>query len=83
MSPTRANGRRMPPGICRVDQESTRTHGFVVRVGYHKTAKGWRPKHTAFFGDASHGSKKKALDAASSWLKKVQRTGRVPARKSR
>ncbi len=83
MSPTRANGRRMPPGICRVDQESTRTHGFVVRVGYHKTAKGWRPKHTAFFGDAGHGGKKKALDAASSWLKKVQRTGKVPARKSR
>ena len=24
------------PGISRIDQESTRTHGFFVRVGYEK-----------------------------------------------
>jgi hypothetical protein len=62
------------PGISRIDQESTRTHGYFVRYGYARDKKGtWRPKHKAFFGDASNGSKKKALAAAESWLSKIER----------
>lgn len=62
------------PGISRIDQTSTRTHGFFVRVGYHRTRDGsWRPKHRSFFGDASYGGKAKALKAAQSWLKKVSK----------
>ena len=61
-------------GISRIDQTSTRTHGFFVRVGYHRTKDGaWRPKHRAFFGDASHGGKAKALKAAAKWLKGVSK----------
>lgn len=61
-------------GISRIDQASTRTHGFFVRVGYHRTRDGsWRPKHRAFFGDASYGGKAKALKAAQAWLKKVSK----------
>jgi len=65
------SGRR---GISRIDQESTRTHGFFARFGYARDKNGtWRPKHRAFFGDASHGSKKKALAAAETWLGKIER----------
>lgn len=69
---TRKTRSALPSGISRIDQESTRTHGFFVRVGYHRTRDGaWRPKHRAFFGDASHGGKAKALKAAMKWLKGV------------
>lgn len=62
------------PGISRIDQESTRTHGYFVRVGYHRTKEGaWRPKHRAFFGDAGHGGKEKAFKAAVKWLKEAQK----------
>lgn len=62
------------PGISRIDQESTRTHGYFVRVGYHRTRDGnWRPKHRKFFGDATYGGKTKALKAAEKWLKGVGR----------
>ena len=61
------------PGVSRIDQESTRTHGYFVRVGYHRTKEGaWRPKHRAFFGDASHGGKEKAFKASVKWLKSKQ-----------
>ncbi len=61
-------------GISRIDQVSTRTHGYFVRVGYHRTRDGaWRPRHRAFFGDASHGGKMKALKAATKWLKSVSK----------
>ncbi len=64
----------LPAGISRIDQESTRTHGYFVRVGYHRTREGtWRPKHRSFFGDAGHGGKAKALKAAIKWLKGVSR----------
>lgn len=64
----------LPPGISRIDQPSTRTHGYFVRVGYHRTRDGaWRPKHRAFFGDATHGGKAKALKAAIKWLKSVSK----------
>jgi hypothetical protein len=64
--------RRVGPGISRIDQEATRTHGYFVRVGYERTSGGtWRPRHRAFFGDASHGGKTKALKAAKEWLAEV------------
>ena len=74
------------PGISRIDQESTRTHGFFARFGYARDKSGtWRPKHRAFFGDASHGSKRKALAAAEAWLGKIERAekrgGAKPAAK--
>lgn len=68
--PTR---RGLPAGISRIDHEGSRTHGFFVRVGYRKTARGWRPRVSAFFGDASHGGKPSALKAAERWLKKARR----------
>ncbi|HJR62234.1 MAG TPA: hypothetical protein VJ803_00930 [Gemmatimonadaceae bacterium] len=77
----RASSTKLERGITRVDQPSTRTHGFVVRVGYRRTARGWRPKHTAFFGDARFGGKAKALAAARTWLKRLERTGKPPAKR--
>ncbi len=63
---------RSSPGISRIDQEATRTHGYFVRVGYERTPQGtWRPRHRAFFGDASYGGKTKALRAAKAWLAEV------------
>ena len=68
----RRSGATTVPGISRIDQESTRTHGYFVRVGYHRTKEGaWRPKHRSFFGDAGHGGKDKALKAATKWLKEA------------
>ena len=61
------------PGISRIDQESTRTHGYVGRVGYRRTDSGWRPQFTAFFGDRSHGGATEALRAAEKWLRATKR----------
>ncbi len=70
------------PGISRVDQDSTRTHGWVVRLAYEQTSSGWRPKHTAYFGDATHGGAVKALAAAEEYLRKLQRSEKKAARAS-
>ena len=79
----RASGAKRP-GISRIDQESTRTHGFFARFGYARDKSGtWRPKHRAFFGDASHGSKKKALAAAEAWLGQDRARGEDAAARSR
>jgi len=43
--------------------------------------RGWRPRFKAYFGDVSHGGKKKALAAAVKWLKTLERTGKPPAKK--
>jgi hypothetical protein len=69
---SRRVGKSKIPGISRIDQESTRTHGWFVRVGYRRTKQGWRPKHRAFFGDKSHGGKTAALKAAEVWLNSVK-----------
>ena len=69
---SRRVGKSKIPGISRIDQESTRTHGWFVRVGYRRTKQGWRPKHRAFFGDKSHGGKTSALKAAEQWLNSVK-----------
>ena len=79
------NGLRSPgPGISRIDQDSTRTHGYFVRVGYRLTDKGWRPKFSAFFGDATYKGAAGALRAAKAWHKdmsgssgKSRRNGRA------
>ncbi|MGH7720794.1 MAG: hypothetical protein ACREON_18350 [Gemmatimonadaceae bacterium] len=80
-STRRATSARLERGITRVDQPSTRTHGYVVRVGYRRTPRGWRPRHTSFFGDARHGSATKALAAARAWLRKLTRTGKPPQKR--
>ncbi len=77
----RSVNRNLPPGICRVEQASTRTFGYVVRVGHRQSAKGWRPKFKAYFGDFSNGGKKNALAAAVKWLKTLEKTGKAPAKK--
>jgi len=59
---------------------STRTFGYVVRVGHRQSAKGWRPKFKAYFGDFSNGGKKNALAAAVKWLKTLEKTGKHPRR---
>jgi hypothetical protein len=67
-------------GISRIDQESTRTHGWFVRVGYFETKNGtYKAKHTKFFGDVTHGGKKSALTAAEKFVKSVDKK---PAKKA-
>jgi hypothetical protein len=78
--PTTTSNRSLPAGISRIDQEASRTHGYFVRVGYRKTTKGWRPKASAFFGDASHGGKSSALRAAEKWLKSNKRASASKAK---
>ncbi len=73
--------RSLPPGICRVEQPSTRTYGYVVRVGHRPSPRGWRPRFTAYFGDFTHGGKKKALAAATRWLTVLEKTGKAPAKR--
>ena len=79
----RASSSSRSSGISRIDQDSTRTHGYVVRVDYRQTDTGWRPKHKAFFGDASHGGPRKALAAAESWLGDLRKTKKPAKRAAR
>jgi hypothetical protein len=73
--PTKTQATR---GISRIDQETTRTHGFFARVGYERSKDGrWRPKATRYFGDASHNGKKGALKAAEAWVKKMGREAKA------
>lgn len=76
-SSTRSAGAASPnnpsPGISRIDQPSRRTHGYFVRVGYRMTDVGSRPTSSAYFGDASHGGRRKAWEAAEAWLRKARR----------
>ena len=81
---TKAKARRRPrrksagtPGITRVDQPSTRTHGFVVRIGWYQKKDGsYGPRYKSFFGDVTHGGKKGSMKAAAAWLKKVARSAK-------
>src|SRR5829696_3309379 len=68
-------GRTPSPGISRIDQDSTRTHGYFVRFDYRRTEEGWRPRHKAFFGDVSNGGRSGALRSAEEWLASVQKGG--------
>lgn len=65
---------RPSSGISRIDQPSRRTHGYFVRLDYRKTPAGYRPRLTAFFGDASHGGRKASWQAAEAWLAKMRRS---------
>lgn len=69
-------------GITRIDQEVTRTHGWVGRMGYRRTANGWRPKFKKFFGDFTHGGPADALKAAEAWLRRTKKSGASAATKS-
>jgi hypothetical protein len=67
-------------GISRIDQPSTRTFGWFVRAGFYKRRDGvYAPRHRKFFGDLSHGGKRRALRAAREYLAKVERAGRRAA----
>ena len=71
-----------PRGISRIDQDSTRTHGWFVRVGYAADKKGtYRARHTKYFGDATHGGKKKGLEAAIKFVKGLTRKKPAAPRK--
>lgn len=61
-------------GISRIDQDSTRTHGWFVRTGFYARRDGsYVPRHSKYFGDATHGGKRRALRAAQEFLAKVER----------
>lgn len=73
------------PGISRIDQPSTRTHGWFVRVGFYRVKKrNYSPRHRKFFGDVTYGGKRGSLKAAKAYLALVKgpaRPGRAPRRK--
>ncbi len=59
-------------GISRIDQPSTRTYGWFVRAGFYKRRDGrYVPRHRKFFGDVTHGGKRRALQAARKYLATV------------
>jgi hypothetical protein len=69
-------------GISRIDQPSTRTHGWFVRTAFYRRSDGtYAPRHSRFFGDVGHGGKRRALQAAKAFLVAVERPR--PKRKSR
>lgn len=77
--PRPRRGRRLPPGIVRLDYEKAR--GYNVRIGYvRKPDGGWRPRFQAYFADGRHGGKAEALAAARKWLRTLIRTGKPPKR---
>ena len=60
-------------GISRIDQPSTRTHGWFVRVNWHGRRDGsYGPRHQKYFGDATYGGKRKALRAAQAYVGAVE-----------
>ena len=55
-------------GISRIEQPTTRTFGWFVRVGFRAQDDGtYAPRHSKYFGDATYGGPRKALDAARDW----------------
>ena len=78
--PKARRGRRLTPGIVRVD--SNRTHGYVVRIGYVRSGTGarsrWRARFRAYFGDKMYGGKSRALRAAEEWIRTLTMTGKAP-----
>ncbi|HYU01933.1 MAG TPA: hypothetical protein VEK85_16285 [Gemmatimonadales bacterium] len=76
MKSTRRHSVR-PRGISRIDQPSTRTHGWFVRAGFYARPNGtYAPRHRRFFGDFTYGGKRRALRAAEAYLAKLPRGGR-------
>jgi hypothetical protein len=73
-TPSRPVRRR---GISRIDQPSTRTHGWFVRAGFYRRSDGsYVPRYRKFFGDVTYGGKRRALRAAQEYLTKVAGTRR-------
>jgi hypothetical protein len=71
-------------GITRIDQASTRTHGYFARLGWHyRSDDSYGPRHTAFFGDMSHGGKRAALVAAQAWRDEILKKDAKKKRKKR
>ena len=69
-------------GISRIDQPSTRTHGWFVRAQFRDRPDGTNaPRHQKFFGDHSYGGKRAALQAAKEYLALVQRPRSRTARR--
>src|SRR5919197_372931 len=69
------------PGISRIDQPSTRTHGWFARAGFYTRPDGTSvPRHRKFFGDATHGGKRRALKAAVEYIGTVTRVRRKRGR---
>ena len=69
-------------GISRIDQPSTRTHGWFVRAGFYKRRDGtYAPRHRKFFGDLSHGGKRRGLRAAELYLDKIEKIERAGQKK--
>ena len=69
------------PGISRIDQPSTRTHGWFVRAGFYRVKKRiYAPRHRKFFGDVTHGGKRGSLKAARAYLASVTRSSRSSRR---
>jgi hypothetical protein len=69
----------LPAGMVRLDYP--RVRGYLVRVGYTRTRKGWRPINKAYFGDSRFGGPRKARTAADAWLKRLLKTRRSKKRK--
>jgi hypothetical protein len=82
--PKTRRGAKRRRGITRIDQPSTRTHGFFARLGWHRRRDGsYGPRHTAFFGDVTHGGKRGALKAAEKWVAGIEKKeGRKGGRKA-
>jgi hypothetical protein len=71
-------------GISRIDQPSTRTHGWFVRVGYHVRRDGsYGARHTRFFGDVSNGGKTRGLRAAEKYVAAVHRPAATRRKRKR
>jgi hypothetical protein len=81
-SRSRTKSRR---GISRIDQPSTRTFGWFVRLGWHLRPDGsYGPKHTKFFGDVSNGGKAKGLKVAKAFVAKIEKSRAAkPAKRRR
>jgi hypothetical protein len=74
---TKRTRRSRYPGISRIDQPSTRTHGWFVRAGFYRVKKRiYAPRHRKFFGDVTHGGKRGSLKAAQAYLATVTRSSR-------
>jgi hypothetical protein len=67
--------RSRTPGISRIDQLEKRTHGYFVRLARRGKI------YPAFFGDKTHGGKRRALKAAQKHYRMLLRKhGRISRR---
>ena len=67
-------GRKRTPGICRIDREINRTHGYSVRL------KRAGKLYSRFFADTRHGGRQRALADAQRHYRKLLRQHGVMTR---